>query len=54
MRLRGVLFWMSRYLSCHWDDGRIGRMMKLYCDRPRNVKRETSTDPGRGVGRPDQ
>ena len=58
MQLRGVLFWMSRFLSCHRDGGRFGRMMDLYCDRPRGgltiIKRETSTDPGRGFGRPDQ
>ena len=58
MRLRGVLFWMSRFLSCHRGDGRFGRMMDLYCDRPRGgltvIKLETWTDPGRGVGRPDK
>ena len=58
MRPRGVVFWMSRFLSCHRDGGQIGRTMDLYCDRPRGgltvIKRETSTDPGRGVGRPDQ
>ena len=53
MRLRGVLFWMSRFLSCHRDGGRFGRTMDLYCDRPRGgltvIKRETPTDPGRRV-----
>ena len=48
----------SRFLSCLRDGGRIGRTMNLYCDRPRRgtavIKRETSTDLGRGVGRPDQ
>ena len=37
---------------------RIDRTMNLYYDRPREgltvSKRETSTDPGKGVGRPDQ
>ena len=58
MRLRIVLFWMSRFLSCLRDGARIGRTMNLYCDRPRRgstvIKRETSTDPGRGVGGLDQ
>ena len=58
MRQRGALFWMSRFPSCHRDDGWIKRTMNLYYDRPRGgltvSKRETSTDPGRGVGRPDQ
>ena len=43
---------------CHRDGGRIEWTMNLYYDRPRGGltvnKRETSTDPGRGVGRPDQ
>ena len=46
------------FLSCHQDGGWIGRTMDLYCDWPQGgltvIKRETSTDPERGVGRPDQ
>ena len=57
-RLRGALCWMSRSLSCHRDGGRIGWTMNLYYVRPRGgltvSKRGKSTDPGRGVGRPDQ
>ena len=44
--------------SCPRGGGQIGRTMNLYYDRPRGglpvSKRETSTDPGRGDGRPDQ
>ena len=50
--------WMSRFLSCHRGGGRIKQTINLYYDRPRGglpvSKRETSTDPGRGVGRPAQ
>ena len=45
-------------LSCHRDGGRIEWTMNLYYDCPRGgltvSKRETSTDLGRGVGRPYQ
>ena len=34
MKLRGALFWMSRFLSCHRDGGWIKRTMNLYYDRP--------------------
>ena len=53
MQLRGVLFWTSHFLSCLLDGGWIGWMMNLYCDHPQGgltvIKRETSTDPGRGL-----
>ena len=53
MKLRGALFWMSCFLSCHRDGVWIERTMNLYYDRPRGgltvSKRETSTDPGRGL-----
>ena len=58
IRLSGALFWMSRFLSCHQGGGRNEWTMNFYYDRPQRglpvSKRETSTDPGRGVGRPDQ
>ena len=50
--LRDVPLWMIRFLSCHRDGKRLGRAMNLLCDRPRrrltDIKRETSSDPGRG------
>ena len=58
MRLRDVPFWMIRFLSCHRDGRRIGRAMDLLCNRPRRgltvIRRETSSDLGRGVSHPDQ
>ena len=49
---------MIRFLSCHGDGRRIGRMMNLSYDRLRGgltvFEWETSADPGRGVGHPDQ
>ena len=57
MRLRSVLFWMSHFLSCHRDGGRFGRWICIV-PAPKGgltvIKREMLTDPGRGVGRPDQ
>ena len=46
------------FSSCHRVGGRIGWTMNLCWGRPRRgppvIKRETSTDPGRGVSLPDQ
>ena len=51
------MFWMSRFRSCHRGGGWTKSMMNSYYDRARGgllaSRRETSTDPGRGVGRPD-
>ena len=58
MRLRDVLFWMICFLSCHRDGKGIGGTMDLFYDHLRGglpvFKRETSADPGRGVGQPHQ
>ena len=58
MGLRDVPFWMICFLSCHRGGRQIGRTMDLLCDRPRGgltvIRRETLSDPGSGVSRPDQ
>ena len=58
MRRSSALFWMSRFRSGHRGGGRTELMMNSYYNRARGGLlaswRETSTDPGRGVGRPDQ
>ena len=55
MRPRDVPLWMRRpVLPCRRDGRRTGREMDVSCDDPgrllTDVRRETSSDPGRGGG----